>query len=92
MTWVIAFSHLPFQYSLYSVNLMISISLSNLFQGHFTHTVVFNTLRSKEYGCYFADGICKCIFIYQNHCIPIQSSLPFVSKDLIDNELSSAEQ
>ena len=44
-----------------------------------------NTLRPRQNGRHFADDILKCIFLNENVWIPIEISLKFVPKGLIDN-------
>ena len=43
------------------------------------------TLRPRQNGRHFADDIFKCIFLNENVWIPIEISLTFVPKDLINN-------
>ena len=43
-----------------------------------------NTLRPRQNGRHFADGIFKCIFLNENVCIPIKISLKFVPKGPIN--------
>ena len=45
----------------------------------------FNTLRPRQNGRHFADDIFKYIFLSENVWIPIEISLKFVPKGLIDN-------
>ena len=45
----------------------------------------FNTLRSRQNGRRFPDGIFKCIFLNENAWIPIKISMKFVPKDPINN-------
>ena len=40
----------------------------------------FNTLRRRQNGCLFPDGILKCIFLNENEWILIHISLKFVPK------------
>ena len=47
--------------------------------------VVFNTLRPRQNGRHFADGIFKRIFLNENILIPIKISLKFVPKGSINN-------
>ena len=51
----------------------------------FPNTQTINTLRSRQNGRHFADGIFKCIFLNKNVWIPIKNSLKFVSKGPINN-------
>ena len=44
-----------------------------------------NTLRPRQNGRHFADDILKCIFLNESVWIPIEISLNFVPKGLIDN-------
>ena len=44
-----------------------------------------NTLRPRQHGRHFADDILKRIFLNENVWIPIEISLKFVPKGLIDN-------
>ena len=44
-----------------------------------------NTLRPRQNGCYFADGIFKCIFLNENAWISLKISLKFVPKVQINN-------
>ena len=46
---------------------------------------IFNTLRPRQNGRYFADDIFKCIFLNGNACISLKISLKFVPKVRIDN-------
>ena len=46
---------------------------------------IFNTLRTRQNGCHFADDILKCIFLNENAWILIKISLKFVPKGPIDN-------
>ena len=45
----------------------------------------FNTLRPRQNGRNFADGIFKCIFLNENAWIPIKMSMKFVPKGPINN-------
>ena len=45
----------------------------------------FNTLRPRQDGRHFAADIFTCIFLYDNCCILIKSSLKYVRKGPIDN-------
>ena len=47
-----------------------------------------NTLRPRQNGRHFADGVFKCIFLNGNWWISIKTSLKFVPKDLINNILA----
>ena len=53
--------------------------------GGWTGLEMFNTLRPRQNGRYFADDILKCIFLNENVRIPIEISLKFVPKGPIDN-------
>ena len=44
-----------------------------------------NTLRPRQNGRHFADGIFKCIFLHENVWILIKNSLKFVPKGSINN-------
>ena len=44
-----------------------------------------NTLRPRQNGRHFADGIFKCIFLNENVWIPLKISLTFVPKGPINN-------
>ena len=44
-----------------------------------------NTLRPRQNGRHFTDDIFKCIFLNENVWIPIEISLKFVLKGLINN-------
>ena len=44
-----------------------------------------NTIRPRQDGCYFADGVLKCIFYNENVWISLKISLRFVPKGLINN-------
>ena len=46
---------------------------------------LFNTLRPRQNGRHFPDGIVKCIFLNKNVWISINISLKFVPKGLINN-------
>ena len=46
---------------------------------------LFNTLRPRQNGRHFADGILKYIFLNENVWIPIKISLRFVPKGPINN-------
>ena len=48
-------------------------------------TMVINTLRPRQNGRHFADGIFKRIFLNENILIPIKISLKFVPKGPINN-------
>ena len=48
-------------------------------------TLHFNTLRQRQNGRHFADGIFKCIFLNENVSISIEISLNFVLKCSINN-------
>ena len=50
---------------------------------HLTYRV--KTLRPRQNGCHFADGIFKCIFLNKNVWISINISLTFVPKGQINN-------
>ena len=45
----------------------------------------FNTLRPRQNGRHFSDDMFKCIFLDENVWIPIEISLKFVPKCLINN-------
>ena len=45
----------------------------------------FNTLRPRQNGRYFVDGIFKCIFVYENAWISLKISPKFVPKVRINN-------
>ena len=55
------------------------IVLCSLFYWHI------NTLRTRQNGRHFADGIVKCIFLIENLRILIKISLKFAPKDPINN-------
>ena len=44
-----------------------------------------NTLRPRQDGRYFADDICKCIFLNGNVWVPIKISLKFIPRGPINN-------
>ena len=46
---------------------------------------VLNTLRPRQNGCHFADGIFRCIFLNENVWILLKISLSFVPKGPINN-------
>ena len=46
---------------------------------------IVNTLRLRQDGRHFADGIFKCIFLNENVWIPIKISLKFVPEGPINN-------
>ena len=48
-------------------------------------TMLFNTLRLRQYGRHFSDDSFKCIFLNENVWISIKISLKFVPKGLINN-------
>ena len=52
----------------------------------------FNTLRPRQNGCYFADDICKCLFLNENVWIAVKISLflGFVLYPWISENLNSA--
>ena len=45
----------------------------------------FNTLRPRQHGCHFADGVLKCIFLNENVRIAIKISLKFVPNGPIND-------
>ena len=53
--------------------------------GYFCVKDIFNTLRPRQNGLLFADGIFKCIFMYENIWISIKISLKFGPKGPINN-------
>ena len=44
-----------------------------------------NSSPPGKNGQYFADDICRCIFVHENFCILIKISQKFVPKGSIDN-------
>ena len=50
-----------------------------------TIPILFNTLRPRQIGRYFADDIFKCIFLNENARISLKISLNFVPKVRINN-------
>ena len=54
-------------------------------------TLLVNTLRPRQNGRHFADGILKCIFLNENIWIPIEISLKFVPQGPI-NDIPSLVQ
>ena len=54
-----------------------------LLKGH--HLGCLNTLRPKQNGRHFADGMFKCIFLNENVWTSIEISLKFVPKGSINN-------
>ena len=55
-----------------------------LFRGMF-RVSCFNTLRPRQNGRHFADGMFKCIFLNENVSTPIEISLKFVPRGSINN-------
>ena len=53
--------------------------------GKESHVWAVNTLRPRQNGCHFADGIFTCIFFNENAWILIKISLKFVPKGPINN-------
>ena len=47
--------------------------------------VLFNTLRPRQDGCYFADDVLKCIFLNENVWISLKIPLKFVPMGPINN-------
>ena len=46
----------------------------------------FNTLRSRQNGRHYEDDIFSCIFLYENGRIPIQISMKYAPRGLVDND------
>ena len=52
---------------------------------HAYKSILVNTLRPRQNGCYFADDTFKCIFFNENAWISLKISLKFVPTVQIDN-------
>ena len=77
--------------SLYLMALFISLIIYNLtllelYSVYIITEDLFNSLRAKQNGHHFADDIFKCIFFSENVLIPIEISLKFVPKSLMNSK------
>ena len=67
---------------------MLLIWHVGLLQTTYVNIMVVNTLRPRQNGRHFADGIFKCIFKNEKSYILIRISLNFIPKGRIVNSLT----
>ena len=71
----------------YIKGLMVEVHIITRIHEIPTHRIqtALNTLRPRQNGRHFPDGIFKCIFLNENIWIPLKISLEFVPKVRINN-------
>ena len=82
-------------YTKWSLGLCIDHNSPSLVRLHMTELLAINGLFTDIYrwlnsspgqnGCHFTDNIFRCIFVNENFCFLIKSSIKFVPKGPIDN-------
>ena len=66
-------------------SLFLTIFFSTLLYITASPSIEINTLRTRQNGHHFTDGLFKCIFLNENLWTSIKTSLKFVSKSPINN-------